>query len=180
MNNRSEIGATSGGDAVRSNQQESSHPLLPTHQPQQSQSHPLLPTHQPQQSQSRRQQPSSQHTQPLLPPGPTINNINNNNGTPHPTSSPSSSRGRVHQIALDLLSPWLGLASLEDWVGVLRMLSFGLLLLGRIYAGMCVNHAYVWDAQRCNPMSLAQGMPHDQLLAMYLWPVLYHSAMQGT
>ena len=59
------------------------------------------------------------------------------------------------------------------------MLSFGLLLLGRIYAGMCVNHAYVWDAQRCNPMSLAQGMPHDQLLAMYLWPVLYHSAMQG-
>ena len=28
-------------------------------------------------------------------------------------------------------------------------------------------------------MALAQGMPHDQLLAMYLWPVLYHSAMQG-
>jgi hypothetical protein len=85
-------------------------------------------------------------------------------------------------MALDLLSPWLGLASLEDWVGLLRMLSLGLLLLGRIHADVTCgdNHAvYVWDAQRCNPMALAHGMPHDQLLAMYLWPMLYHSAMQG-
>jgi hypothetical protein len=83
------------------------------------------------------------------------------------------------------------------------MLSFGLLLLGRVTHGGCgigysnsantdstsgtgtgsgsssgsSSRVSLWDTQRCNPAP--QGLPTDQLLAMFLWPVGYHLVLRG-
>ena len=68
----------------------------------------------------------------------------------------------------------------EDILVVMIQLSSGFYLLGRVYAGQCGKADNVWDTQRCNPVADSHSIPSDQVIVLYLAPLVCQCLLRGT
>ena len=87
-----------------------------------------------------------------------------------------------HNFIYRLSESWLQLfwkANLEDSVGLMTEVIVGLHLLGRVYAGQCDNSTSVWTTQACNPVANMSSIPGDQVLVLYLAPLVIQCTLRG-
>ena len=70
-------------------------------------------------------------------------------------------------------------ANLEDLLGIMSEALTGLHLLGRVYAGQCDNSTSVWSTQLCNPIANMRSIPGDQVLILYLIPLVVQCTLRG-
>ena len=67
----------------------------------------------------------------------------------------------------------------EDIVGILAVLAAGFCLLGRVYAGQCDYSINAWNTQTCNPFADIGYIPSDQVIVMYLLPLMSQCIVRG-
>lgn len=65
---------------------------------------------------------------------------------------------------------WVG-QNTEDILTVLGTLMGGFILFGRVFNGQC-DSLNIWNSQTCNPMAAAGSIPTDQVILLYLSPVI--------
>ena len=70
-------------------------------------------------------------------------------------------------------------ANLEDLIGIMCEALTGLHLLGRVYAGQCDISTSVWSTQLCNPVANMKSIPGDQVLILYLIPLVAQCTLRG-
>jgi signal transduction histidine kinase len=66
---------------------------------------------------------------------------------------------------------WWG-QMLDSLVLLLVTLQYGFVLYGRVAAGPCPPGTSIWDTQTCNPVAESHSIPQDQVLLLYMVPVL--------
>ena len=77
---------------------------------------------------------------------------------------------------------WLSLfyaLKIEDVLGVLTEVIAGLHLLGRVYAGQCDSSTSVWSTQACNPVADRKSIPGDQVIFLYVIPLVAQCILRG-
>ena len=67
----------------------------------------------------------------------------------------------------------------EDLVSICGSCALGLYLIARVYAGQCENVADIWSTQRCNPFADAKTIPVDQVMILYLVPLMSQCCLGG-
>ena len=75
-----------------------------------------------------------------------------------------------------LLSYW---ANIEDVLVVNGTFMVGFYLLARVWAGECDSLSNAWESQRCNPYASAKSIPGDQVMLLYLVPLMAQSIIRG-
>ena len=74
---------------------------------------------------------------------------------------------------------WSYRANIEDTVVVIGTLIVGFYLLARVWAGQCDSLSNVWESQRCNPYASVKSIPGDQVILLYLVPLMAQSIIRG-
>ena len=68
---------------------------------------------------------------------------------------------------------------IEDILMIIVQISSGLYLLGRVYAGQCNIGSNVWYTQKCNPVADSHSIPSDQVIVLYLIPLVGQCLLGG-
>jgi hypothetical protein len=68
---------------------------------------------------------------------------------------------------------------IEDVIGILGTVIIGLYLLAKVWAGPCKDSDDLWATQRCNPFANVGAIPHDQVILLYLSPLMTQCIFQG-
>ena len=77
---------------------------------------------------------------------------------------------------------WLRLCyacKIEDVIGILTEVITGMYLLGRVYEGQCGADVNVWKTQCCNPVADLKSIPTDQVILLYLIPLVLQNVLRG-
>ena len=77
---------------------------------------------------------------------------------------------------------WLSMLyamKIEDVLGILTEVIAGLHLLGRVYAGQCDSTTSVWSTQGCNPLADRNSIPGDQVIFLYVIPLVAQCILRG-
>lgn len=67
---------------------------------------------------------------------------------------------------------------LEDVVGILATFNFGLVLIARVSAGQCPSFD-VWASQQCNHVASLRSVPQEQVLILYVVPIVAQIGLRG-
>ena len=68
--------------------------------------------------------------------------------------------------------------NVEDLILILADLTAGFVLLGRVYAGQCADNFDIWATQTCNPFANVGSIPHDQVILIYLIPIMVQNLLR--
>lgn len=66
-----------------------------------------------------------------------------------------------------------------DMVCVFGSIVNGFVLLGRVYAGKCPDNVSIWSSQTCNPFAEVASIPPDQVIFVYLSPIIIQLIIRG-
>ena len=68
--------------------------------------------------------------------------------------------------------------NIEDLILILADFTAGFVLLGRVYAGQCADNFDIWATQTCNPFANVGSIPHDQVILIYLIPIMVQNLLR--
>ena len=95
----------------------------------------------------------------------------------HYTSTPKRTQSsyKFSKALLQLLYA----VKIEDILMIFVQISSGFYLLGRVYAGQCKIGSNVWYTQKCNPVADSHSIPSDQVIVLYLIPLVGQCLLGG-
>ena len=69
--------------------------------------------------------------------------------------------------------------NIEDMIVVMGSLIVGFDLIARVVAGQCPDMEDLWKSQSCNPYANMKSLPSDQVMLLYVVPLMGQSILRG-